>query len=103
MNSSFLIHDKFGEPLRPDLYSYRLKTYLTKHDIEHITLHELRHTHATMLNYFGKDLVEISDQMRHAQLSTTLDVYTHMFEDSTQSSKNIAVDFDNYYNKVDAN
>jgi hypothetical protein len=26
-----------------------------------------------------------------------------MFEDSTQSSKNIAVDFDNYYNKVDAN
>lgn len=98
--SSFLILDDLGEPLKPNRCNDRLSRYLNKLGIEHISFHELRHTHATMINYFGKDLTEISQQLGHSNLTTTLNVYTHMFDEVSHSSKGIALDFDNYFSKV---
>jgi integrase len=44
-----------------------------------ITLHGLRHTHASQLIEAGVDIVTISKRLGHASPDVTLRVYAHMF------------------------
>ena len=46
--------------------------------IPHITLHWLRHTFCTLLYLSGVDVVQACAQMGHADVSTTLRIYTHL-------------------------
>ncbi len=46
--------------------------------IPHITLHWLRHTFCTLLYMSGVDVVQACAQMGHADVSTTLRIYTHL-------------------------
>lgn len=43
-----------------------------------VTLHDLRHTHATTLLEAGVDVKTVSERLGHAKPSTTLDVYAHV-------------------------
>ena len=43
-----------------------------------VTLHSLRHTHASMWIAAGVDLLTVSRRLGHASLSVTLDVYGHL-------------------------
>lgn len=89
-NDSFVIIDEFGQPMGADRVRQILRTFEKNAGFPNVTLHGLRHTYASMLNYFGTDLVEISSQLGHANKTITLDVYTHMFESATYVSKRIA-------------
>lgn len=42
-----------------------------------VTVHGLRHTHATLLRLSGSDLVDIQHQLGHRNLKTTTDQYLH--------------------------
>lgn len=55
--------------------------------IPRITPHMLRHTFCTLLYLSGVDVLTARDQMGHADISTTLAVYTHL--DATHKSKAI--------------
>lgn len=46
--------------------------------IPHITLHWLRHTFCTLMYLSGVDVVQACAQMGHADVSTTLRIYTHL-------------------------
>lgn len=46
--------------------------------IPNITLHWLRHTFCTLLYLSGVDVVQACAQMGHADVSTTLRIYTHL-------------------------
>lgn len=46
--------------------------------IPHITLHWLRHTFCTLLYLAGVDVVQACAQMGHADVTTTLKIYTHL-------------------------
>lgn len=61
------------------------KTYVMT--IPHITLHWLRHTFCTLMYLSGVDVVTASKQMGHADVSTTLRIYTHL--DSVYKKKNV--------------
>lgn len=52
------------------------KTYVMT--IPHITLHWLRHTFCTLMYLAGVDVVTASKQMGHADVATTLRIYTHL-------------------------
>ena len=60
-----------------------------------VTFHALRHTHASMLIDAGIDIVKIiSKRLGHANVSTTLDIYSHLFvarEDKSAAAINNAV------------
>jgi integrase len=59
-----------------------------------VTFHALRHTHASMLIDAGIDIVKIAKRLGHANVSTTLDVYSHLFaakEDKSAAAINNAV------------
>lgn len=55
--------------------------------IPYFTPHNLRHTFATMLYLSGVDIMTAKDQLGHANIQTTLNIYTHL--DSEYKEKKI--------------
>lgn len=80
-----------AQPMRPDYAKRQIKEFTAAHGLPDVTLHGLRHTFATMLNASGEfDIAEISAALGHSNIGTTLNVYTHLFESQTHSSRRIA-------------
>lgn len=74
-----VLNDKYGghiledgqQPGKPGPKVYKMT-------IPPITLHWLRHTFCTLLYLAGVDVVQACAQMGHADVSTTLKIYTHL-------------------------
>ncbi len=53
--------------------------FISNHQcIPKITLHKLRHTHATLLLSQNVDIKSISSRLGHSETSTTLNIYSHV-------------------------
>ena len=50
--------------------------------LKKIRVHDLRHSHASLLISKGVDIATISNRLGHEKISTTLNTYSHMFEAS---------------------
>ena len=73
------------KPLSPTTINrYKIKA-CEKANIRPITLHQFRHSHATLLLHNGIIINEISRRLGHSNVSTTLNVYTHT--DLTQEKR----------------
>lgn len=46
--------------------------------IQRFTAHDLRHTFATMLYFAGVDILTAKEQLGHADVKTTMEIYTHL-------------------------
>jgi integrase len=66
-----------GLPMNPQTPSQWFNKFLGDNGLPHITLHQLRHTHVSLLLANGVDIATISKRVGHARISTTLDVYSH--------------------------
>lgn len=86
----YLIQDGFGHILLPQTLSSRLTRLEKEHNLPSVSLHGLRHTYASLLNNAGVDMARISAELGHSNLSTTMNIYTHIFEEASQSSRGIA-------------
>lgn len=53
-----------------------------------ISLHGLRHSCATLLNYLNVNIVDISKYLGHANCSTTMNIYAHSFEEQKREATN---------------
>ena len=67
------------------LFNRRKEKACERASIRPITLHQFRHSHATMLHNMGIPITEISRRLGHSKVSTTLDVYSHT--DLTQEKR----------------
>lgn len=54
-----------------------------------IDYHSLRRTHATMLIENGADIKDVQKRLGHADINTTLQVYTHATEKMAERSVEI--------------
>lgn len=74
-----LLNIKYGTRTPADLEKMK-KPGQRKFDmtIPNITMHWLRHTFCTLLYLAGVDVVQACAQMGHADVSTTLRIYTHL-------------------------
>lgn len=72
------------KPLSPTINRHKEKT-CKKAQIRPITLHQFRHSHATLLLNNNILVNEVSKRLGHSKVSTTLDVYTHT--DLTQEKR----------------
>lgn len=54
-----------------------------------VTVHVLRHTHATHLILAGVPIPEVSKRLGHARVSTTMDLYAHLLSDYRGSSVDV--------------
>lgn len=55
-----------------------LKSFIKKHNLHSITVHGLRHTHASILFEAGATIKEVQDRLGHRDIKTTMDIYTHV-------------------------
>jgi len=51
-----------------------------KAEVGKVRVHDLRHTYTTWMVHGHRDLKLVQDQLGHADISTTMDVYTHVME-----------------------
>jgi integrase len=64
--------------------------------IPRFTAHSLRHTYITMLYMAGVDVLTAKEQAGHADIQTTLGIYTHL---NSEYKKQHIVKFDEYLSK----
>ena len=57
-----------------------------KQMLDKITPHMLRHTYASMLYFSGVEVLTAQKLLGHADLSTTLKIYTHLQEQTEKLS-----------------
>jgi integrase len=76
-----------GKPRAPDPLGKKFADAMTALGLPHVSLHTLRHTHASMLITSGMDILTISRRLGHSSAAITLGVYGHLI-----SSKDGAAD-----------
>jgi integrase len=77
-----------NQPLHADYANNIMKKLEKKHQFKHVTIHGLRHTHATLLLEGGASVKETQDRLGHKNAETTLNTYSHV----TEKAKRNAVD-----------
>lgn len=68
-----------------------LRKTLDALEIEHISIHGLRHTHASVLIYKGANIHSVSKRLGHSDFQTTLDHYSHILQEMEERDKEIAI------------
>ena len=58
-----------------------LEKYCYKLDIPVISIHGLRHTHASLLLYDGVSIASVAQRLGHANTTTTQETYLHIIEE----------------------
>lgn len=71
-----------GEPMNPQTPFEWLKGYCERIGVPFKNIHSLRHLHASLLIFEGVDVVAVSADMGHSVVSTTLNLYSHMFQEA---------------------
>ena len=61
-----------------------IKRYAKAAGLDEIRLHDLRHSHASVLIEMGFSPLEISERLGHESVKTTLDTYSHLYPDKDQ-------------------
>ncbi|MCI9107913.1 MAG: site-specific integrase [Lachnospiraceae bacterium] len=61
-----------------------IKRVAAKAGLPTIRVHDLRHSHASMLIEMGFAPLEIADRLGHESVKTTLDTYSHLYPDKDQ-------------------
>jgi integrase len=69
-----------GKPRSPNAVTKEWTLAMAKAGMPKVTLHSLRHTHASMLIASGMDILTISRRMGHGSPTITLAVYGHLFK-----------------------
>lgn len=67
-----------GTHLSPMNVSVSFRWLVRQVDVPTIRLHDLRHTHATLLLQAGVPIKVVSERLGHTTIGVTLDVYTHV-------------------------
>lgn len=94
---SFVFKKNDGTPLRLAYPNEVLNGIIKKFSLEKITVHGLRHTHASLLFEAGASIKEVQARLGHSDVNITLNIYTHV----TKSAKmKTAEKFSNYLNNI---
>jgi len=67
-----------GAPIHPDYFSQWFDRRVAKSEVPRIRLHDLRHTHATILLKASVPAKVVSERLGHANVAFTMNVYQHV-------------------------
>ena len=89
-NDYLFIQDN-GKPIDPGSITQWLSRFSQVHGLPHINPHAFRHTAASAMTRANLDPVTVSKRLGHSRVSTTMDIYSHMFEQAdTDACETIA-------------
>jgi len=79
-----------GKPLRRSNFARNVfKPALQRAGLKGVRFHDLRHTAVTLLLSSGADIMSLSRVMGHSKPSTTLNIYAHELDSSTETIRTI--------------
>ncbi len=67
-----------GNPLNPNAVTLAFRRIIRRAGLGHVRVHDLRHTHATLMLKAGIHPKIVSERLGHASVSITLDTYSHV-------------------------
>lgn len=76
--SGFVFASPDGGPVHPDSFSQTFQRLVGRADLPRIRLHDLRHTHASILLQSGTPVKVVSERLGHANAAFTMNVYQHV-------------------------
>ena len=59
----------------------KLSAVIKKHKLHQVTIHGLRHTHASLLFEAGASIKEVQERLGHSDIQMTMNIYTHVTDD----------------------
>ena len=71
-----------GSPMNNNTPYFWFKEFCEKNSIRFCDIHSLRHLHASLLINAGVDVVAVSGDLGYSQVSTTTNIYCHMFQEA---------------------
>jgi integrase len=99
-HTDYLLQDGFGKPMTPSALTQQIYRIEDKAGLPHVSLHDLRHTFASMLNSVHVDIAMISRELGHSNINTTFGLYTHVFGNVAESSRGIANTLNSAFEKA---
>ena len=81
-DTGYLFTQDDGRPMNPTSITAWLNKFSRRRGLPHIHPHSFRHSVASILISAGTDIVTVSKQLGHAQVSTTSDIYSHTIEEA---------------------
>lgn len=91
-NSDRLFTNLNGEPMHPNTPYHWLKRFCEETGQRFLGVHAFRHLNASLLISAGADAVLVSKSLGHSQVSTTLNIYSHSFEEAQARASEAVAD-----------
>ena len=77
-HTGFVFTQNEGIPVAPDMISKDFCAIIRKAGLSQMTLHGLRHAHATLALSAGVHLKVVSERLGHSNIAITADTYSHV-------------------------
>ncbi len=77
-DDEFVFTHPDGGSIHPDLFSQSWSRLMDKSEVRRIRLHDLRHTHASILLKAGVPVKVVSERLGHSSPAFTMTVYQHV-------------------------
>ena len=74
----WVVSDPTGHPVHPHAISQAFERIARRADVPVIRLHDVRHTHATLLITAGVPVKVVSERLGHATAAFTIETYQHV-------------------------
>ncbi|MCH7737783.1 MAG: tyrosine-type recombinase/integrase [Chloroflexi bacterium] len=85
-----------GHPYNPDSVSLDFANLTKLAGLPHLRLHDLRHSHATIMMEQGVNPKTVAERLRHSSVVITLDTYSHVLPNIQEEA---AVKFEEAMNR----
>jgi integrase len=85
-SDAFVFGTVDGKPRDPDRITQDWKRFTAARGLPRVTLHALRHSHASALIASGADPVTVSRRLGHGSPAITMSVYAHLFDRSDEDA-----------------
>ena len=76
--NDFVFAHPDGTPLDPSTVSHVFSRVVRRAGLAHFRLHDLRHSHATLMLKAGVHPKIVSERLGHSSIRITLDTYSHV-------------------------
>jgi len=75
-----------GSPINPNAVTLAFRRIIKRAGLKDIRIHDLRHTHATLMLKAGVHPKVVSERLGHASIGITLDIYSHVMPGMQESA-----------------
>lgn len=80
-DSDYVFLNQLSQPYTPERLPTKIKAFIKKYNLEHMTVYGFRHSYATLMSEKGMDREVLRELMGHAEFETTDFYYIHISEE----------------------